>query len=90
VLAEGLLVHRQAHGGWVASAFVARLQYLCDLVGAEALLGCAGLHLLAPGVSLHAVLLALARRERRVLRRALGIQADPALRRRAPHLLAAL
>ena len=70
-------------------AFAARLQQLRYLLRAEPELACACSHLLAPGVRLEPVLLALARGERRALRGRLRAQPDPARLGLALHLVAA-
>ena len=60
-----------------------------DFVAAESVLGRPSLDLLPPRVGLDPVLLALARVDRRRLRRALTPQREPALRRRLLHLVPA-
>ncbi len=88
-IAEGALIHAGAHGEAVPGSFAALLQQLGHLLRAEPELPSACSHLLAPGVRLQAVLLALARGERRPLRGRLRTQPDPARLGLALHLVAA-
>ena len=88
-IAEGTLVNTIPHGESVRGTFAARLQQLGHLLRAEPELARACSHLLAPGVRLQAVLLALARGERRPLRGCLRTQPDPARLGLALHLVAA-
>ena len=91
VIAERLLVDCVALGQAVARAAPGRLEQLGELVAAEPELAGAGPHLLAPGVGLHAVLLAIARGERRALApRPCYPRPIPPACGLAQHLLAAL
>ncbi len=89
-IAEALLVYCVSHRQAALDTLPARIDQVGQLVFAESQLAGTRPHLLAPGVGLHPVALALARGERRTLSRRLRPQANPALLRLPEHLVAAL
>ena len=85
-IAEGLLVHVRSRVAVSLDTFVADSDELGQLVLAQSKLSRSGPDLLTPGVGLNAVLLSLARGQRRALRGGLRPESDSTRLGRAKHL----